>query len=290
MNEHDNRHLIPGSEWLYAKIYTGSEFADMLLSSSILELVTNLLDSDVEQFFFIRYFDPHFHIRLRFKLISPEHFNSIISAIYKTVLPFIKTKQIWKIQYDTYDREIERYGLNTMDESESIFYYDSITTLYIIQLIRQNKIGARWPVALLLMDRMFQTFGLDLQQKYTFCEKTAIGYKKEFGIEEHNQQLNSIYRNQKTTVVSILESNNSSYYLQDIQRLIDEKTRHISPIVESIRLKTTKEQYYSLVSSYTHMMINRFFISDARKSEMILYDILTRYYKSKIARQEYNKE
>ena len=67
------RYLIPGSEWLFFKIYTGPKSADTLLAGPLRILVTSLLErAHVDSFFFIRYTDPEYHIRLRFHLPDPQ--------------------------------------------------------------------------------------------------------------------------------------------------------------------------------------------------------------------------
>ncbi len=61
------RTFPPGSEWLYAKLYTGTATADQILRDVIAPLVAEVLGSGAaERWFFIRYGDPDWHVRLRF--------------------------------------------------------------------------------------------------------------------------------------------------------------------------------------------------------------------------------
>ncbi len=61
-----DRTFLPGSEWLYAKLYTGAATADRLLSDVVGPLVREALDSGAaDRWFFIRYSDPGRHLRLR---------------------------------------------------------------------------------------------------------------------------------------------------------------------------------------------------------------------------------
>ncbi|MBK6829054.1 MAG: thiopeptide-type bacteriocin biosynthesis protein [Chitinophagaceae bacterium] len=59
------RNFLPGSSWLYYKIYCGSKSADEILLNVIQPLTTELqLGKLISQWFFIRYNDPDFHIQV----------------------------------------------------------------------------------------------------------------------------------------------------------------------------------------------------------------------------------
>ena len=65
----ENRTFIPGSEWIYFKIYTGTKTADAILKNELYGFVSEMLKNKViDKWFFIRYNDPDFHIRLRIHL------------------------------------------------------------------------------------------------------------------------------------------------------------------------------------------------------------------------------
>ncbi|KFA93239.1 lantibiotic dehydratase, partial [Archangium violaceum] len=60
------RSFAPGSEWLYAKLYTGTATADRVLCEAVAPLMREALASgDADHGFFIRYGDPDWHVRLR---------------------------------------------------------------------------------------------------------------------------------------------------------------------------------------------------------------------------------
>ena len=61
------RRFPPGSEWLYAKLYTGTATADRVLCEILRLLVEQMINTGaVDQWFFIRYGDPEWHLSLRF--------------------------------------------------------------------------------------------------------------------------------------------------------------------------------------------------------------------------------
>lgn len=105
------RKFIPGSEWLFFKLYTGNKTADKILVNNIYPAI-NLLTKRglIKKWFFIRYTDPDFHLRLRLLAADNKSVCEIINVIYLFLYKLINTNQVWKIQIDTYNREIERYN------------------------------------------------------------------------------------------------------------------------------------------------------------------------------------
>jgi thiopeptide-type bacteriocin biosynthesis protein len=74
------RIFIIGDEWLYYKIYSGYKTAETLLIDTIFPLAQLFLQAHwIDNWFFIRYSDPQFHLRIRFHITKNEHIASIIS-------------------------------------------------------------------------------------------------------------------------------------------------------------------------------------------------------------------
>jgi len=120
------RTYIIGDEWLYMKLYSGTKTADTVLFEIVRPVTSQLLQEGIiDKWFYIRYSDPHNHLRLRFHYMNPDHISKIIQTINKPIKKYIEKNLIWKIQVDTYQREIERYGENSIHLAEKIFYYDS---------------------------------------------------------------------------------------------------------------------------------------------------------------------
>lgn len=118
------RKNIPGGQWLYLKMYCGLKTADTILVNSIQEMTTEFPnDGSIEKFFFIRYTDPCHHLRIRF--YNSTGLDGLLSRINKAIKPYIENKIISKVSVDTYELELERYGVLNIENSESIFFSDS---------------------------------------------------------------------------------------------------------------------------------------------------------------------
>ena len=128
-----NNVFFPGSKWIYLKIYTGVNSADKILADLFYPFICKLLKTNIiEKFFFIRYTDPEFHLRLRLKLFDIEQYSLFYKLFNENILENNIGGLIWKLQIDTYIQEIERYGVETIDFVENVFFEDSLNVINII--------------------------------------------------------------------------------------------------------------------------------------------------------------
>jgi len=135
------RSFILGDEWLYYKLYCGKRTAELILVDCIKPLTESLVvDGLIDQWFFIRYADPKPHIRIRFHCSQISKLGTIIDTIHKSIATYVENDLIWKVQTDTYNREIERYGELTMIGSEDMFFYDSSTSINALNLIEDEEL------------------------------------------------------------------------------------------------------------------------------------------------------
>lgn len=291
------RTFIPGSECLYFKIYAGYKTIDRILSKEIPIIISKLKKEGLlKKWFFIRYADPDSHIRIRFWITDPLDIREIIHLIYSQLNKLVSHNFIWKIQIDTYYRELERYSYTLINDSELIFQKDSECILSIINKIHsyQNE-SYRWMIALSMIDSLLNDFGFDLSTKLQFIETLCISYKKEFGFNSYNsKQFNQKYRKHKRTVELILKNEFPDNQFLHLCRDINKRTIENKKIIDQLYLKlkgcNNSIHLNSLLSSYVHMMMNRLFISQNRIYELVLYDFLKRYYTSELARSKYNSE
>jgi lantibiotic biosynthesis protein len=279
---HENlpvRSFMIGSEWLYVKLYCGSNTAEKTLKSVIKPLVQELVSTQViDQWFFIRYTDPEHHIRLRFhNTANPTFWMVILEKLHAALKEY---ELIYKIQTDTYVREIERYGVNTMELSETIFHLDSEAVLNCIDLLEgEEGENFRWLLAARGTDTLLQDFGYTLPQKAALLNRIRKHFFEEFGGDKTLQtQLNDKYRQHMRQLSSFLDPQ------QDAANEIEEATALFNTRSEKIRAAI--ENFISLderIPSYIHMFLNRILLSNQRKHELVIYHFLSKYYDSQLA-------
>jgi thiopeptide-type bacteriocin biosynthesis protein len=287
------RTFILGDCWNYFKLYTGFKTADTILVECIYPLSQMLLKNKlIDKWFFIRYNDPEFHLRIRFHTEDASKSGDIIYEFTKRIKGYVANDLIWKMQADTYNRELERYGDNNIEYSETLFWYDSEMICKIIALneVRQNE-NLRWLLGLRMINVLLTDFGYTLEEKCELLQLLQENYEKEFGItKNYKKQFALKYRKEKQNIESIINSNNENFKLLFSQ--IMTKSEYTKMVVSQIKKnidETTEKNY--VLSSYIHMMMNRLFRTQQRKYELVLYDFLYMYYNSQKARQsKENKE
>lgn len=288
------RDFSVGSEWLYYKFYCGVKTADKLLSETIKPLAEELTAKGwINKFFFIRYSDPDLHIRLRFHTDNPDIIGKIITTVHRYVQPHQELGMITKIQMDTYTRELERYGEESMEAAESFFHTDSITTLNLLDLTDgEEGEQIRWQFALRSIDELLDTFSYDPAGKLQLLESLKEGFTMEHGGgKELKLQLDNKFRNVRKLVEDILNrSLDPEREILPLIELLDWKKEQLAPVAKTIRDLKDAERLQvplnDLMGSYIHMMLNRIFKSRQRTFEMVIYDLLYRYYKSMLARKK----
>ena len=296
MTDQSKRTYILGSEWLYFKIYTGTKTADTILIQSLYSWVNELLYNNIiDKWFFIRYYDPDFHIRLRVHLTACRDFSTIFNNFLKTIEQYVDSGQIWNIQCDTYQQELERYGVNTMSIIEDYFCIDSNAIIHLLQgLVRNNIEKQRWNLSLILIDSFLSAFSFDVIQRKKLLDTMSENFKKEFGMTNHNmkQQLDNKFRINRAAIVEVMQWSNNTV-LTGYLEIVKIRQEAIRLIAENlICLERTNELQISLNSlliSMIHMTMNRLFRSKNRLHELVIYDFLSRYYTSTVVQTSHNK-
>ena len=273
------RTFIPGDQWLYFKIYSGFKTADQLITNMIAPVANQLLHNQmISKWFFIRYSDPELHLRLRFLLIDPNQTAIPILMLNQAIQEFMRNNLVWKVQIETYQREIERYGADTMELSESLFFYDSHYFAEILRTIQGGEAETlRWLSALASVDALLNDFSFDLPKKMEFITIVKENFAREFGLENSRSKLSDKYRANRKAIEELLDRKTDKH--KSVCNLLEMRSKMQIPVVNQIIKPTT-----ALLSSYTHMMMNRWFRSKQRMHEAVVYDFLLKYYKSKMAR------
>jgi len=286
------RTFIPGSPWIYLKLYTGEKTADDILIKVIAPILKELQKEQyLDKWFFIRYSDPDFHLRIRLLVNDLHHIGEIVNMFYPKLNKWSNDHLLWKIQLDTYNRELERYGKHLIEEAESVFYADSHCILSIIKKLNGNE-DYRWMIALKLINELLSDFGLNVEEKQKLMEDVSKAYKAEFGFNDFNaKQFNTKFRENKKRIESVLNNTFDEKAFISLYPPIKKRSKKLIPVVEQVKIKSKKKNGVNeLLKSYLHMMLNRLFRSKNRMHELILYDFMFRYYTSEIAKVKYSKK
>ena len=290
------RSFAPGSEWLYAKIYTGHATSDQLLSEAIAPIVAELGDAT---WFFLRYGDPSWHVRFRVRGEPSWLYREVMPKLAAATQPMIEDGRMWRMQLDTYERELERYGGPVgIELAERLFWADSACTVDIVGMLSGDAgSDARWRLSLRAIDQLFDDLAFELPARLAIMRRVRDGFAREHRAETSvvfQRGLGDKYRKERLSLEALLDhANDADSDLSPGLERITARSAANAPILDELRAAEARGalslSIADLVPSYIHMQVNRLIRSAQRAHELVLYDLLVRLYEARIARSKSKK-
>lgn len=293
------RKFSPGSDWLYLKVYTGSKNIEKILTDVLFDFTNDLINENaINKWFFIKYFDTNYHLRIRFfnqQESKNLHWYRILEKLQNKISECLSLEHSFEIIVDTYKREIERYGIDTMECSESIFQMDSQFVCEILNIFKsyEEEEELRWRFAFSNVDTFLNDFGFNLSEKKEIMQNLSDTFFQEFSFnEEENEKtlrraLNDKFRECRVHIKEVIHRSNFDSFT-DIYECINKRSNHNKDLLKNNDL-LLKNEKMKLINSYIHMNLNRYFLVNQRRHELCLYYLLNKYYESEIAQLKYQK-
>jgi lantibiotic biosynthesis protein len=278
------RAFAPGSECLYLKIYCGTATADRLIGDVLHDAMAAFMSrGQVERWFFVRYADPEHHLRLRLFGSQAALWGPVLAHIDALLRPYMADASVWKIQADTYERELERYGgADGIEACERIFHADSEAVARLIQVGKRCSPEMNSLHAILGVDRLLNDFSLDAAARLHLLRKLAAGFRSESrGGKDLEIALGEKYRGMRERLQALLGERHGAASIHpaalDILAQRSHAVRRETGIlIERLGSVALPE----ICASVIHMFVNRFFKSRQRRHEMVIYDLLWRHEES----------
>jgi lantibiotic biosynthesis protein len=288
------RRFPPGSEWLYAKLYTGTGTADQLLNHVVGPLVRSSLASGAaDAWFFIRYADPDWHLRLRLHGEPGRLHAEVLPGLEAAAAPLLASGQLWRLQLDTYEREVERYGGDRgIELAEEVFAADSEAVITIMAPLSGDAgLDLRWRLAMCGIDLLFEDVGLTLKEKRAAVQRMRDGFGREFGIDgSFRSWVSQRYRAERARLEALLDPGDDpppplAAGLDALRR----RSLRLAPVAAELRQLDQAGRLSATIAdiamAYAHMHVNRLLRSAQRAQELVLYELLGRAYSSQAGRQ-----
>ncbi|MCY1003614.1 lantibiotic dehydratase [Myxococcus sp. MISCRS1] len=287
------RTFPPGSEWLYVKLYGGTGTLDRLLRTTLGEAIRAAVASGAsDRWFFIRYHDPEPHVRLRFHGAPRRLDTEVWPLLRDACARALASGEAWRLQLDTYEREVERYGGPAgMEACEAAFQADSEAVLAMLEAYPGDA-GAetRWRLGVKGLDALLEDLGMDLDAKLEVMQRLRRSFGAEFKVERHFEaQLSTRFRKEARALEALLQTSpDTEGPWKPGLRALQRRSEAMRPVVEHLRHAQSEGRLSgkveALAESLLHMHVNRLLPADQRAQELILYDFLTRLYRSRRAR------
>ncbi|MDQ1031643.1 thiopeptide-type bacteriocin biosynthesis protein [Streptomyces umbrinus] len=264
------RWACPGSQWIYVKVYAPSVTHDDLITGTIHHLAGRLLRSGtVLAWHFLRYRDPDSHLRLRFKLTDCCHWPAAAAELSHGLQADMAEGLISRFAFDTYDREIERFGgPDGIDFAECVFCADSTSVLGLLRSIGRRRIALNGAVlAVVTIDRLLADLGLAPEDRQSLAESMDRGSDHTAG---------TAFRASKAELRDLLGARGLPPPVESILA-----TRG-SAIASALRAQPHGADWFryadratDIAAAFTHLHCNRLFGID-RAQEQLVYGLLAR--------------
>lgn len=286
--------LPPGSDWLYLKLYSGTATADGVLREVVAPVAQEALAGGAaDRWFFIRYGDPAWHLRVRFHGEPSVLHEQVLPRLQAAAAPLLEDGRLWKVQLDTYQREVSRYGgPEGIEPAEQLFWADSEAVLGIVMLIEGDEgADARWRLAVAGLDRLFSILGLDLEAKTRVAQRLRESFTREFKASlPLKKQIGDRHRTERKPLEELLAASpDGDHPLAPGLEALERGAHLAAPAAEELRKREKEKRLTSTVeemaSSFAHMHVNRLIRSEGRAHELVLYEFLFRHYNAQAARQ-----
>jgi thiopeptide-type bacteriocin biosynthesis protein len=287
------RSFVPGSEWLYAKLYTGTASADAVLTELVRPLVTAARKAKAfDRWFFIRYGDPGWHVRLRFRGDPKRLAAKVLPMLHERAAPFLESGRIWRIDLGTYEREIERYGGDDgIELAEQIFEADSEATLSIVELLdAEEGADARWRLALRGCHLLLVDLGFDLAMRTEILRRVRASFGAEHRVDKPFEgKLGARYRPERTALEALLAAPaDADHPLSPGFEVLATRSERLRGVAKELGDREREGRLvvpmHEIAASLVHMHCNRLLRASQRTQELVLYDWLLRLYESEAAR------
>jgi len=290
----------PFSKWMYVKLYMGPSMADTVLRERIAPLVMkSLREGVIDRWFFLRYRDPEVHLRLRFQGSRQRLLNRFLPLVQAEIDSLIETNRAWRVQYDTYERETERYGGDLgIPLAEQIFHFDSQAVLQIIGSLEPNDEGLndRWRLALRGVDMLLTGFGYRTKAKQQLVQMARVKFLGRIAQDDESSSYRRSlhFRKERPILESILDDDSAKngVHLRNSMvsclRILRERSIRLAPTVLQFKDLDRKRKLSvplsDLALSFVHMHLNRLLRWGMSPGEDEIYDSLERLYISRMAR------
>lgn len=276
MAQNKQRKYITGSEWLYVKLYCHPSKANELLLSCLMPLMQTARARKITtKWFFIRYRDPEYHLRLRFH-INPDDTGQMIVLLQDAFFNAVENGTVTGIQYDSYKRELERYVLT--EETERVFYDSSRLTLCYLNSLSQTDTGGHEQFIVDCTQSMTAAFGLTGEARAGMFQQLYLSlYAGFINSQATNEQLKQRYRDfQKVIVASKTSHPTIAVEFAAFQKGLSG--------ISGKAAEWNDRDRFTLLGDIIHMHLNRLLTDGQREQELVIYYCLYKHYYSEHAR------
>jgi thiopeptide-type bacteriocin biosynthesis protein len=168
---------LPGSDWLFLKLYCAPSIADELIGDEIGPFADAVRSAALaEEWFFTRYRDPEPHLRIRFRGHPERLTSALLPQVASWARSLVAEDLCSRFAFDTYEREVERYGGDAAtDVAELIFGADSRAVAQLLRVAGDDAAVDRTNIAVATVDGLLDGLGFDIVERLRwYAQRVAL--------------------------------------------------------------------------------------------------------------------
>ncbi|GGI22447.1 lantibiotic dehydratase [Pedobacter mendelii] len=250
----------PGKEWLYFEIYCHQQRSDALLGGPI----AYFLDAhklQIKSWFFIRYNENGYHLRLRFLLNDEKDGQELTTALANYLEQDLSTGLVSDLQLRTYKRETHRYGNDLIEDVEKHFATDSEFVLSLLET--QPEANNKYKMCADLVEKVQNSALFENNVFANVIRIMSDSFNDEHNLEPADfKKINAQYQiYRKADAVDFNENQENAFEQFGLSFI-------------NVLKACNDTRRIQLFSDLLHMHVNRLFNKDQRTHEMIIYYFL----------------
>jgi thiopeptide-type bacteriocin biosynthesis protein len=253
----------PGTDWLYLKLYCPAWRRDEVIGDALRAFADFATRTALANgWFFIRYADPHPHIRIRFRGDPAILIGHLMPQVCQWASELIQDGVCSKYSFDTYEREVERYGgQQGISLAERIFMADSCYVAEVLHAVAEKRLS-RDPLTLAIVstDDLLASLGLPLAARTAFY-RAAVPTTPSGGRE---------YRRRKSDLRKRLSQGGDV----ELAHLMAARSKALAGVVGPFTALHNHPDT-DLYRSYVHMHFNRI-LGTGREDEQLMLELIRR--------------
>ena len=286
--------FVVGDEWLYVRLYVAATTSDILLTAILQPFAAWAKASGgCSAWFFIRYFDPDHHLRIRFRG-DPAFLHAQLLPRLRTALEQpLSAGLVSRIELGTYVRESARYGgARGITLAERWFEADSEAVVALIAACESSpdELDLRWRSALLAVRDDLSLLVPDPHLQMRVLGGIRQTMFEEFGgSAQLEASLSRKFRSLQNDSGAWLSGTSGHANYPALAALLVARSARVRVIAGEIHELAAQKLLFaplaSLASSLVHMHCNRLLRGHHRQHELVIYDVLLRWLRSHLARK-----
>ncbi|MCX2573272.1 lantibiotic dehydratase [Pedobacter sandarakinus] len=266
---HVKRFFLPGEEWLYFEIFCHEQRSDEILAN-VIDPFLNEHSTEIASWFFIRYNENGNHLRVRFKLANQHQAALLTSAFYEYLNPYLTAGLVSDVQLKTYKRELERYGVTSIEMVEAHFMLDSAFVLSIVPAQPDGFSKYKYASYLINYLQQAEIFSSDVLSEIVKWMSNSFNTEHQLNASDY-KRLNQQYQLYKSAPIIPLD--------QQQQVLFSKLAKSFAEII----MQAEESKKRTMLTDLIHMFVNRMFNKEQRTNEMIMYYFLLKDLQRKTA-------